>query len=122
MPEPNWMPVGDVPWLQRNSPAAPLIRLADRILKASCLADVMPDLAAEFGVANCLLTVRDPAWKVVASRGEWEGALPSQLLATALDRDSAVWWEDSANGPTIIAPTPSAKQHVLMLSGTRLIS
>jgi len=116
----RWMSWSELPWLQRTAPSAPLIRLCDRILTTDDFPAILTDVAAEFGVPNCLLACRQPDWRVVAARGEWEGALPSSLLATVIDRNSGVAMVDRAHGPCLLVPTPSRDQHVLILSGPRL--
>lgn len=120
MEEPRWRTWSELPWLQRVSPASSIIRLCDRILCAQDLPAILTDVAAEFGVPNCLLVSRTSDWHITATRGEWEGILPKALLGTVIDRDAGVFANDRAHGPLLLTPTPSREQHVLILSGPRL--
>lgn len=122
MEETRWMSWSELPWLQRTSPAASLIRLCDRILTVQELPSILTDVAAEFGVPNCLLVSRTADWQVVAARGEWDGTLPKQLLGEVIDRDAASFVNDRTQGPILLVPTPSREQHVLLLSGPRLVA
>ncbi|SFJ45872.1 Nif-specific regulatory protein [Planctomicrobium piriforme] len=110
----------EVPWLQRNSPTASLVRLCERILQSDDLAAIIVDIAAEFGVSNCLLAVRSGDWKIVAARGDWDGPLPSSQLDSCIDREAAVYQRGRPTGGTILTPTGSRDQHMLLLSGARL--
>ncbi|WP_437204395.1 sigma-54-dependent Fis family transcriptional regulator [Planctomicrobium sp. SH664] len=120
MDESRWMSWSEIPWMQRNSPAASLIRLVDRLLRDEQLSEIVTNVAAEFGVANCLLLVREGTWKIVAGRGDQGTSLPNTLLGNVIDRDAAVWFRDKTLGPTLLVPTPSRQQHVLLLAGARL--
>jgi len=120
MEEPRWMSWSELPWLQRTAPAASLIRLCDRILGTQELTSILTDVAAEFGVPNCVLVARTNDWNVVAARGEWEGALPKEILANIIDREAAAFSSTKNQGPALLVPVPSRGQHVLLLSGPRL--
>lgn len=122
MDETRWISWSELSWLQRTSPVASLIRLGDRILTSSELPAILTDVAAEFGVPLCVLAVRAQDWEVVAARGEWEGALPKQLLNDVIDREAATFIQDKLQGPVMAVPTSSSSQHVLLLSGPRLSS
>jgi len=120
MEENRWLAWSELPWLQRTSPAAPLIRLCDRVLSLPELPSILTDVAAEFGVPRCLLAVRSEDWQMIAARGEWDGPLPKQLLGEVIDRDAAMAGQDKLQGPIMLVPTSSRDQHVLLLSGPRL--
>lgn len=119
MEEFKWMSWSDIPWLQRSSEVAPLLRLTDRILRSEDLPGLLIDLAAEFGVSVCHLAVRRGEWRLVAGRGDWEGPLPQQQFASVIDRDAALFLKNGTQG-VIVAPTASEDQHVLLLEGPRL--
>ncbi|WP_437187224.1 sigma 54-interacting transcriptional regulator [Planctomicrobium sp. SH668] len=116
----RWMTWNELPWLQRTSPAASLIRLCDRILNTNDLTSILTDIAAEFGVPYCSLIVRNTDWTVVASRGEQEGPLPKALLGDVIDRDAGAIAEDRNQSPALLVPTPSQDRHILLLSGPRI--
>jgi Nif-specific regulatory protein len=120
MEEQRWLTWSEVPWLQRSSPAASLIRLVDRLLREARLTDLLIDIATEFGVPNCLLVTRAGDWKIVAARGEWEGPLPSPWLSSVVDRDAGVAVREKLNGICLLVPVPSQSQQVLILCGPRL--
>jgi transcriptional regulator with GAF, ATPase, and Fis domain len=120
MEESRWMSLNEVPWLQRNSTTASLVRLCDRIIQGDDLHSFVVDIAAELGVPNCQLVVRSGEWKIAAGRGEWDGPFPSDRFASAIDRDAAQFSPLRPSGGSILAPTGSREQHLLLLSGPRL--
>ncbi len=120
MEELRWLLWSDVPWMQRSSPTASLIRLCDRILQSEDLSAIHVDIAAEFGVPVCLSVQRAEGWKVTSGRGEWDGPLPQGPLGNTIDRDAATYLKNGNQIGTILAPTGSREQHVLLLSGPRL--
>jgi Nif-specific regulatory protein len=120
MDEQRWLAWGEVPWLQRSSPAASLIRLVDRLLREAPLPDLLTEIATEFGVPNCLVAARMAEWKIVAARGEWEGALPASWLSSVLDRESGLAVRDKLNANCLLVPVPARSPHVLILCGSRL--
>jgi transcriptional regulator with GAF, ATPase, and Fis domain len=148
MEDVQWLEWSQLPWLQRSSPAAPFIRLCERVAAADDLASLVTELAAEFGVPTCLLLSRDPHWEAAASRGEVPEAFPGALLAEVVDRDAAAFslpasfaepssppsfprdrssFEEtgerplaSAGTPTLMIPTSSLRFPVLLFSGPRL--
>lgn len=120
MEEIQWLEWSQLPWLQRSSPAAPFIRLVERVAAADALPTLVTELAAEFGVPTCLLISRAPDWNVVASRGDVPETLAGALLAEVVDRDAAAFSADSSGTPTLVLPTSSLQDPVLMFAGPRL--
>ena len=115
----NWMTWNEISWLQRSHPAAALIRLADRLLRIDDPQELVTETAGEFGVPICQLVVREQDWTVLASRGDLHPPVSSPLLNSILDRDAALWTQESGE-PVILVPTPSQAQHILVLAGPRL--
>ncbi len=122
MEDSQWMAWVEVPWLQRSATYSPLIRFCERLVRLEEFPEIATEIAAEFGVSRCSLVVRNQNWEVVASRGEPMASLPGALLADVVDRDAGVWTTSIDDQPTMLLPTSSSRQHVLILSGPRLDS
>lgn len=121
MEDSQWMSWGEVPWRQRNSTYASLIRFCERLGRLTDLTEIVTELAAEFGVPRCSLVARvSQGWQTIVARGEVWTSLPGALLADVVDRDAAVWTRSADDFPMLLVPTASSSQHVLILSGPRL--
>lgn len=110
----------EVPWLQRNSPSASLIRLGERILKTDSPAEIVSDVAAEFGVPHCGLFVRGERWSKLAARGEVDGVVSANVMTDVIDRDAARGYVDQNQIPVVVVPVPGIRAKVLILNGPRL--
>ena len=119
MQEKEWLSWVEVPWLQRSSPYAQLIRLYERITASHDLKEIVADIGAEFGAPSCGVFVRGHEWSALAERGEVPREMPNTLFSDVVDKDAAACIEIDGQ-TTILTPTASADQHVLALSGPRL--
>lgn len=120
MEETEWMDWIELPWLQRSAPAAPLLRLCDRITSLDSLEEIVSTVAGEFGVPQCGIADRAHDWKPFVQRGDLNHSLPSTLFADVIDRNAGVLCKPSNDNPVLVVPTGTVNQDVMIFSGSRL--
>jgi len=117
----EWMAWVEVPWRQRSAPGSDLIRLSERIAPLSSLEEAVSEVAGEFGVPDCGVISRAGGWSPIAVRGSIPDDIGATIFSDVIDRDAAIF---SSHGgrPSLMAPTGTTDQSILLLSGPRLVA